>query len=91
MVLGVTAGLSPSRITHPRQVVGLPLAHAFRMKNGASGRMLRVLGMLKLRLYVGCVKTHVLHIVVHILNARDSVTLRVTGFAIVKYPVKLRP
>ena len=90
MVLGATAGLSPSRLPIPRQVVGLPLAHDFRMKKGASGRMLRVLGMLKLRLYVGCVKTHVLHIVVHILNARDSVTLRVTAFCMLKFPVKLR-
>ena len=90
MVLGATAGLSPFRMPIPRQVVGLPLAHDFRLKNGASGRMLRVLGMLKLRLYVGCVKTHVLHIVVHILNVCDSVTLRVTAFCMLKFPVKLR-
>jgi hypothetical protein len=90
MVLGATAGLSPSRLPIPRQVVGLPLAHDFRMKNGASGRMLRLLGMLKLRLYVGCVKTHVLHIVVHILNARDSVTICVTASCMLNFPVKLR-
>jgi hypothetical protein len=47
--------------------------------------------MLKLRLYVGCVKTHVLHIVVHVLNARDSVTVCVTVLPIWKFPVQLRP